>query len=101
MNEIKNLLSKVWSKESADFAVGRHEFDEVLVVRVRGSVEKFTDQLVSPTVSFPPVTPLTRRLPHFQSNNATSRSSRWIRCCEAPRHRSHREVATGDLFCRS
>lgn len=58
MNQIKNLLSKVWGKESAEFTVGRHEIDEVLVVRVRGSVEKFTDQFVSPTVSIPLVSTL-------------------------------------------
>ena len=58
MNEIKNLIAKVWGKEKADFGVGRHEIDEVLVVRVRGSVEKHTDQLVSPTVSIPLVSTL-------------------------------------------
>lgn len=58
MHEIKNLIAKVWGKEKADFGVGRHEIDEVLVVRVRGSVEKHTDQLVSPTVSIPLVSTL-------------------------------------------
>ncbi len=58
MNEIKNLIAKVWGKEKADFGVGRHEIDEVLVVRVRGSVEKHTDQMVSPTVSIPLVSTL-------------------------------------------
>ncbi|KAA5538586.1 hypothetical protein FYK55_27245 [Roseiconus nitratireducens] len=58
MNQIKNLLSKVWGKESADFTVGRHEIDEVIVVRVRGSVEKHADQFVSPTVSIPLVSTL-------------------------------------------
>lgn len=58
MNQIKNLLSKVWGKESADFSVGRHDIDEVLVVRVRGSVERHSDQLVSPTVSIPLVSTL-------------------------------------------
>ena len=58
MNEIKNLIAKVWGKEKADFGVGRHEIDEVLVVRVRGSVEKMSDQLISPTVSIPLVSTL-------------------------------------------
>ena len=58
MNEIKNLIAKVWGKEKAEFGIGRHEIDEVLVVRVRGSVEKHTDQLVSPTVSIPLVSTL-------------------------------------------
>lgn len=55
---IKSLISKVWKKEAADFAIGRHEIDEVLVVRVQGSVEKHSDQLVSPTVSIPLVSTL-------------------------------------------
>jgi hypothetical protein len=58
MNEIKNLIAKVWGKEKADFGVGHHEIDEVLVVRVRGSVEKMSDQLISPTVSIPLVSTL-------------------------------------------
>ena len=58
MNQIKNLIAKVWGKEKADFEVGRHEVGEVLVVHVRGSVEKHADQLVSPTVSIPLVSTL-------------------------------------------
>ena len=57
-NVVKSLLSKVWKNEAAELAVGRHEIDEVLVVRVRGTVEKHTDQLVSPTVSIPLVSTL-------------------------------------------
>ena len=55
---IKNLIAKVWGKEQAEFEVGRHTIDEVLVVRVQGSVEKHADQLVSPTVSIPLVSTL-------------------------------------------
>lgn len=55
---IKSLIAKVWKSETADIAVGRHEIDEVLVVRVQGSVEKHSDQLVSPTVSIPLVSTL-------------------------------------------
>ena len=35
-NTIKSLIAKVWNKENADFNVGRHEIDEVFVVRMRG-----------------------------------------------------------------
>ena len=57
-NTIKSLIAKVWNKENADFNVGRHEIDEVFVVRMRGSVEKMSDQLISPTVSIPLVSTL-------------------------------------------
>lgn len=57
-NTIKSLIAKVWNKENADFGVGRHEIDEVFVVRMRGSVEKMSDQLISPTVSIPLVSTL-------------------------------------------
>lgn len=55
---IKGLLAKVFKDDEVDLGVGRHCFDEVLVVRVRGSVEKQDDQLVAPTVSIPLVTTL-------------------------------------------
>ena len=57
-NTIKSLIAKVWNKENADFNVGRHEIDEVFVVRMSGSVEKMSDQLISPTVSIPLVSTL-------------------------------------------
>ena len=57
-NTIKSLIAKVWNKENADFAVGRHEIDEVFVVRMKGSVEKMSDQLISSTVSIPLVSTL-------------------------------------------
>ena len=52
-NEVKSLLAKKWKNEAADLGVGRHFIDEEIVVRVNGSVEKRSDQLVSPTVSIP------------------------------------------------
>lgn len=55
---IKSLIAKAWKNESADLTIGRHQFDEVLLVRIRGSVEKHGDQLVSPTVSIPLVSTL-------------------------------------------
>ncbi|QGJ70859.1 Hypothetical protein PBC10988_25580 [Planctomycetales bacterium 10988] len=54
----KALLAKSWKNESADLSVGRHEIDETLLVRVRGHVEKHTDQMISPTVSIPLVSVL-------------------------------------------
>lgn len=53
LNQIKSLLSKKWKTETATLEPGRHVVDEVLVVRVTGSVEKREDQLVAPTVSIP------------------------------------------------
>ena len=50
---IKALIAKSWKNELADLEPGRHHFDNEFVVRVQGSVEKFDDQLVTPTVSIP------------------------------------------------
>jgi len=54
MNDnIKALITKVWKDETLDLDPGRHYFDDVLMVRVTGSVEKQRDQLVAPTTSLP------------------------------------------------
>ncbi|HVX12169.1 MAG TPA: hypothetical protein VHC22_13390 [Pirellulales bacterium] len=58
MERIEGLLAKVWKDEEVNLKPGRHYFDETLVVRVRGSVEKAHDQHVTPTVSVPLVTTL-------------------------------------------
>jgi hypothetical protein len=50
---IKALLAKVWKDQTADLGVGTHFIDEEIVVRISGTVEKFDDQLVAPTVSIP------------------------------------------------
>ena len=39
--------------KSVDLQPGRHYFDEVVTVRISGSVEKQSDQMVAPTVSIP------------------------------------------------
>lgn len=57
-NTIKGLLAKVFKDEEVELSVGRHHFDEVLLVHVQGSVEKHDDQLAAPTVSIPLVTTL-------------------------------------------
>lgn len=54
----KGLLGKVFKDEEVELPVGRHHFDEVLLVHVQGSVEKHDDQLAAPTVSIPLVTTL-------------------------------------------
>lgn len=54
MNEtVKALLAKAWKDVDANLSPGTHFIDEVLVVRVCGTVERQDDQLVTPTVSVP------------------------------------------------
>ncbi len=53
LNQIKALLAKKWKNEAATLEPGHHAVDEVLVIRVTGSVERKDDQLVKPTVSIP------------------------------------------------
>ena len=50
---LKALLAKVWKDETLDIDPGRHHVDEVLTIRVSGTVEKQADQLVAPTTSIP------------------------------------------------
>lgn len=58
LDTIKGLIAKAWKNESLDLDPGRHYFDEVITVRVSGSIEKHVDQLVAPTVSIPLITTL-------------------------------------------
>lgn len=53
MDSIKALIAKAWKDEELDLDPGKHYFDDVLTVRVSGSVEKQADQLVAPTTSVP------------------------------------------------
>lgn len=55
MNNIKGLLAKCWKDETLELEPGHHEFDEVLTIRVTGSVEKMNDQFVAPTTSLPTI----------------------------------------------
>ena len=57
-DKIKGLLAKVWKDEEADLQPGQHYFNETLIVRIKGTVEKAQDQHVTPTVSVPLVTTL-------------------------------------------
>ena len=50
---LKGLLAKCWKDEPIDLDPGRHFCDEVLTVRVTGTVEKLEAELVAPTVSIP------------------------------------------------
>lgn len=53
MENLKALLAKTWKDEELHLEPGRHCFDELLTVRIAGSVEKQADQLVAPTTSVP------------------------------------------------
>ena len=50
---IKALLAKKWKDEETHLTPGVHFIDEEFTVRLRGTVEKEGDQLVTPTVSVP------------------------------------------------
>lgn len=50
---LKALVAKCWKDELLDLSPGRHTFDEVLTIRVTGTVDKQGDQLVAPTASLP------------------------------------------------
>lgn len=50
---IKGLLAKTWKDEPIDLEPGRHYCDEVLTVRITGTVEKKDDEFIAPTVSIP------------------------------------------------
>lgn len=54
-NNIKGLLAKCWKDELLDLDPGFHHFDEVMTVRVSGTVEKKDDQFVAPTTSLPTI----------------------------------------------
>ena len=57
-DSLKALLAKVWKDETLELSTGRHHFDEVVTIRVSGTVEKQADQLVAPTASIPLVAAL-------------------------------------------
>jgi len=50
---VKALLGKVWKDESLSLTPGKHHVDDVLTVRIFGTVEKRPDTAASPTVSIP------------------------------------------------
>ena len=50
---IKGLLAKAWKDEAIDLEPGRYYCDEVLTIRVSGTVEKKDVEFAAPTVSIP------------------------------------------------
>ena len=52
-DKLKGLLAKCWKDQPIDLEPGRHFCDEVLTVRVTGTVEKREVEFVAPTVSIP------------------------------------------------
>jgi hypothetical protein len=52
-DKLKGLLAKCWKDEPIDLEPGRYFCDEVLTVRVTGTVEKKEDEFIAPTVSIP------------------------------------------------
>ena len=50
---VKAILGKVWKDESLSLTSGKHHVDDVLTVRIFGTVEKRADTEASPTVSIP------------------------------------------------
>lgn len=50
---VKGLLAKCWKDQPIGLEPGRHYCDEVLTVRVTGTVEKGRDEYIAPTVSIP------------------------------------------------
>lgn len=71
-DSLKGLLARVWKDEPLELQVGKHHVDEVLTVRVSGTVEKQNDQLVAPTTNIPIL--LTIAL-LFQKSGATRESN--------------------------
>ncbi len=55
---IRSLVARAWKDEPLHLEPGRHYFDEVLTVRVVGTVEKKPDEMIAPTVSIPLITTL-------------------------------------------
>ena len=50
---LKALVAKCWKNELLDLEVGSHYIDEVVTLRISGSVEKQKDAMVAPTTSLP------------------------------------------------
>jgi hypothetical protein len=50
---VKGLLAKCWKDEPIDLEPGRYVCDEVIRVRVTGTIEKCDDKIITPTISIP------------------------------------------------
>ena len=54
MNDnLMGLIAKAWKDETIDLEPGRYYCDELLTVRITGTVEKKDDEFAAPTVSIP------------------------------------------------
>ena len=54
MNDnLMGLIAKAWKDETIDLEPGRYHCDELLTVRISGTVEKKDDEFAAPTVSIP------------------------------------------------
>jgi hypothetical protein len=54
MNDnLMGLIAKAWKDETIDLEPGRYYCDELLTVRITGTVEKKEDEFAAPTVSIP------------------------------------------------
>jgi hypothetical protein len=54
MNDnLKGLIAKAWKDEALELEPGRYYCDELLTVRISGTVEKKDDEFAAPTVSIP------------------------------------------------
>ena len=51
--DLKALIAKCWKNETLDLKPGRHHFDDIITVRVTGTVVKQKDAMVAPTTSLP------------------------------------------------
>ena len=56
MDNLKALLAKAWKDEDLELEPSRHFFDEVVMVRVVGTIDKLADQMIAPTASIPLIT---------------------------------------------
>jgi hypothetical protein len=52
-DNVKALIAKCWKDQELALEPGRHHYDEVVTIRVSGTVEKQADQLVAPTATLP------------------------------------------------
>jgi hypothetical protein len=52
-SNVKALIVKKFKDAEMDLEVGRHWIEEIVVLRVKGTVERHEDQWISPTVSIP------------------------------------------------
>ena len=52
-NALQALMFKKFKDAEADLDIGRHWIDETVVVRFSGSVERYEDQWIAPTISIP------------------------------------------------